>query len=85
MNTAANDTASSAPAWLPAGPALLFAPADRPDRFAKAAERSDVVIVDLEDGAGDVDRACDVAFDMYRTSEDWEGRIWDELMQIALR
>ena len=51
MNTAANDTASSAPAWLPAGPALLFAPADRPDRFAKAAERSDVVIVDLEDGA----------------------------------
>lgn len=35
--------------------------------------------------AGDVDRACDVAFDMYRTSEDWEGRIWDELMQIALR
>ncbi|NMF09502.1 HpcH/HpaI aldolase/citrate lyase family protein [Corynebacterium xerosis] len=51
MNTVANDTASSAPAWLPAGPALLFAPADRPDRFAKAAERSDVVIVDLEDGA----------------------------------
>ena len=28
MNTAANDTASSAPAWLPAGPALLFAPWD---------------------------------------------------------
>ncbi|MFC3849015.1 HpcH/HpaI aldolase/citrate lyase family protein [Corynebacterium hansenii] len=42
---------SDSPAWLPAGPALLFAPADRPDRFAKAAERSDVVIVDLEDGA----------------------------------
>lgn len=42
---------SRTPAWLPAGPALLFAPADRPDRFAKAAERSDVVIVDLEDGA----------------------------------
>lgn len=39
------------PPWLPAGPALLFAPADRPDRFAKAAERSDCVIVDLEDGA----------------------------------
>lgn len=36
--------------WLPAGPALLFAPADRPDRFPKAAERSDVVILDLEDG-----------------------------------
>ncbi len=32
-----------------AGPALLFCPADRPDRFAKAAERADVVILDLED------------------------------------
>lgn len=31
------------------GPALLFAPADRPERFAKAAERSDGVILDLED------------------------------------
>lgn len=37
--------------WLPAGPALLFAPADRPDRFEKALERADGVIVDLEDGA----------------------------------
>ncbi|WP_426718160.1 HpcH/HpaI aldolase/citrate lyase family protein [Corynebacterium auriscanis] len=36
--------------WIPAGPALLFAPADRPERFAKAAERSDTVILDLEDG-----------------------------------
>lgn len=32
-----------------AGPALLFCPADRPDRYAKAAERADVVIIDLED------------------------------------
>lgn len=31
------------------GPALLFCPADRPDRFGKAAERADVVILDLED------------------------------------
>lgn len=31
------------------GPALLFCPADRPDRFAKALERSDGVILDLED------------------------------------
>lgn len=31
------------------GPSLLFAPADRPERFAKAAERSDAVILDLED------------------------------------
>lgn len=37
-------------AWIPAGPAILFAPADRPDRFAKAAERADLVILDLEDG-----------------------------------
>lgn len=31
------------------GPAILFVPADRPDRFAKAAERADAVILDLED------------------------------------
>lgn len=31
------------------GPALLFCPADRPERYAKAAERSDAVILDLED------------------------------------
>lgn len=31
------------------GPALLFCPADRPERYAKAAERSDTVILDLED------------------------------------
>lgn len=28
---------------------MLFCPADRPDRFAKAAERADTVILDLED------------------------------------
>ena len=31
------------------GPALLFCPADRPDRFAKALDRADGVILDLED------------------------------------
>jgi citrate lyase subunit beta/citryl-CoA lyase len=31
------------------GPALLFCPADRPDRYGKAAERADAVILDLED------------------------------------
>lgn len=31
------------------GPALLFCPADRPERFEKALERSDAVILDLED------------------------------------
>jgi citrate lyase subunit beta / citryl-CoA lyase len=35
--------------WFP-GPALLFCPADRPDRFDKAAEAADAVILDLEDG-----------------------------------
>ena len=34
---------------LPLGPALLFCPGDRPDRFAKAADRADAVILDLED------------------------------------
>jgi citrate lyase subunit beta/citryl-CoA lyase len=31
------------------GPAVLFCPGDRPDRFAKASARADAVIVDLED------------------------------------
>lgn len=31
------------------GPALLFCPADRPERYAKAIERADAVILDLED------------------------------------
>ncbi len=31
------------------GPALLFCPGSRPERFAKAAERADAVIADLED------------------------------------
>jgi len=31
------------------GPALLFCPADRPDRYGKAADAADSVILDLED------------------------------------
>jgi citrate lyase subunit beta/citryl-CoA lyase len=31
------------------GPALLFCPADRPDRYVKALDRADAVILDLED------------------------------------
>ena len=31
------------------GPALLFCPADRPERYRKALERSDAVVLDLED------------------------------------
>ena len=44
--------------WIPAGPAILFAPADRPDRFAKAAERADLVILDLEDGCRPENKAA---------------------------
>ena len=36
--------------WHPPGPAILFAPADRPERFATALDRADMVILDLEDG-----------------------------------
>lgn len=36
-------------AFALAGPALLFCPADRPERYAKALERADAVIIDLED------------------------------------
>jgi citrate lyase subunit beta/citryl-CoA lyase len=38
------------------GPAWLFCPADRPERFAKAAAAADVVILDLEDGVAARDR-----------------------------
>ncbi|MFV0426048.1 MAG: HpcH/HpaI aldolase/citrate lyase family protein [Beutenbergiaceae bacterium] len=31
------------------GPALLFCPGDRPDRYRKALDRADAVIIDLED------------------------------------
>jgi citrate lyase subunit beta/citryl-CoA lyase len=43
---------SALPGWrgpLSSGPALLFCPADRPERFVKAAERADAVILDVED------------------------------------
>lgn len=43
--------------WQPAGPALLFCPADRPERYAKAAERADVVILDLEDAVAPENKA----------------------------
>ena len=38
------------------GAAWLFCPADRPERYAKAAARADVVILDLEDGVAPADR-----------------------------
>src|ERR1700754_1750754 len=38
------------------GPAWLFCPADRPERYQKAAAAADVVILDLEDGCAAADR-----------------------------
>ncbi|NOJ61766.1 CoA ester lyase [Arthrobacter sp. 260] len=40
------------------GPALLFCPADRPERFAKAADRADAVILDLEDAVAPAGKAA---------------------------
>jgi citrate lyase subunit beta / citryl-CoA lyase len=42
--------------WDPPGAAILFCPADRPDRFAKAAAAADAVILDLEDGVAPRDK-----------------------------
>ena len=42
--------------WMPPGPAWLFCPADRPDRYAKAAAVADVVILDLEDAVAPSDK-----------------------------
>ena len=38
------------------GPALLFCPADRPERFGKAADRASAVILDLEDAVAPGDK-----------------------------
>ncbi|THJ67748.1 CoA ester lyase [Arthrobacter echini] len=40
------------------GPALLFCPADRPERYAKAADRADTVILDLEDAVAPAAKAA---------------------------
>jgi citrate lyase subunit beta/citryl-CoA lyase len=63
---------SAVPAFA-MGPALLFCPADRPERFAKAAERADAVILDLEDAVAPDAKAvarlnlADVPLDPERT------------------
>lgn len=44
--------------WTPAGPALLFCPADRPERYLKALDRADMVILDLEDAVAPVNKAA---------------------------
>jgi citrate lyase subunit beta/citryl-CoA lyase len=40
------------------GPALLFCPADRPERYEKALERADAVIIDLEDAVAPDDKVA---------------------------
>jgi citrate lyase subunit beta/citryl-CoA lyase len=50
-------TPPATPVDFPWGPALLFCPADRPDRYAKALERADAVILDLEDAVDPSRRA----------------------------
>ncbi|MEU4314972.1 CoA ester lyase [Nocardia sp. NPDC024068] len=42
--------------WQSPGPAWLFCPADRPERYQKAAAAADVVILDLEDGVAPADK-----------------------------
>ncbi|MDH4658639.1 CoA ester lyase [Corynebacterium pyruviciproducens] len=34
------------------GPAIMFVPCNRPERFEKGIQRADMIILDLEDGAG---------------------------------
>ncbi|GAA1316020.1 HpcH/HpaI aldolase/citrate lyase family protein [Leucobacter albus] len=41
-----------------AGSALLFCPGDRPDRYEKALDRADAVIIDLEDAVAFGDKAA---------------------------
>ena len=40
------------------GPAILFCPADRPERYAKAFDRADAVILDLEDAVSPADKTA---------------------------
>ncbi|MEV0685456.1 CoA ester lyase [Nocardia sp. NPDC050378] len=46
------------PRWEPPGSVWIFCPADRPERFAKAAACADAVILDLEDGVGEDAKAA---------------------------
>jgi citrate lyase subunit beta/citryl-CoA lyase len=50
------ETGTFDPAPFNLGPALLFCPADRPERYAKAAARADAVILDLEDAVAPADK-----------------------------
>ncbi len=57
---------------------LLFVPGDRPDRFAKAADAgADLVVVDLEDGVGETDKA-----DARRAAVEWLRREGQAVVRI---
>jgi len=49
-------SAADGDAGFALGPAILFVPGDRPERFAKAADRADAVIIDLEDAVAPADK-----------------------------
>jgi citrate lyase subunit beta/citryl-CoA lyase len=51
------------------GPALLFCPADRPDRYRKALDRADAVVLDLEDAVAP-DRRIDARVSLVDTPLD---------------
>lgn len=42
--------------WTP-GPAWLFCPADRPERYVKALDRADLVVLDLEDAVAETSKS----------------------------
>ena len=71
------------------GPALLFCPADRPDRYAKAAARADTVILDLEDAVNPDDKPSarrslvDVPLDPARTIVRVNPDVDDDLRALA--
>ena len=52
------DGASMKPLTHESGPAYLFCPANRPDRYQKAQDRADFVIIDLEDAVAPADKAA---------------------------
>ncbi len=59
--------------WRPAGPAALFVPGDRPELVAKALDRADLAVVDLEDAVGpDAKEAARDGLRALETGLDWE-------------
>ena len=55
--TVVTETPVTEPGWTP-GPAWLFCPADRPERYGKALAAADVVILDLEDAVAPSNKAA---------------------------